>query len=185
MVDLPDDTVEEAERLTRLARNATDDDEREAYLDERASLLDGHDFTARVRSEDTRDVLVLHPDEWTEDGTIRVDRVDDTDRAAEIPLDGPGDPDDWDEVDEHNRAVAAAVRDAHGNVHGANATAFADFMSNHYARPIESATSDERAEFLTEYFPRNAWPSKEQRTVIEESVELTIDTADEQSLTVR
>ncbi|WP_327051491.1 DUF7108 family protein [Halomicrococcus gelatinilyticus] len=177
MADLPDDTVEEAERLTRLARNATDDDEREAYLAERESLLDPHDFTARVRSEDTRDVLVLHPGEWTEDGTIRVERVDDTDRAAEIPLDGPGDPDDWDEVDEHNRAVAAAVGDAHGDVHGANAAAFADFMSNHYARPVESATDAEVQEFLTEYFPRNAWPTDEQKAVVDESVELVFESA--------
>ena len=177
MADLPDDTIEEAERLTRLARNATDDDEREAYLAERASLLDPHDFTARVRNEDTRDVLVLHPDEWTEDGTIRVERVDDTDRAAEIPLDGPGDPDDWDEVDEHNRAVAVAVGDAHGDVHGANAAAFADFMSNHYARPVESATDGEVEEFLSEYFPRNAWPTDEQKAVVDESVELVFECA--------
>jgi hypothetical protein len=177
MADLPDDTVEEAERLTHLARDATDDDEREAYLAERASLLDPHDFTARVRSEDTRDVLVLHPEEWTEDGTIRVERVDDTDRAAEIPLDGPGDPDDWDEVDEHNRTVAAAVGDAHGDVHGTNAAAFADFMSNHYARPVESATDGEIEEFLAEYFPRNAWPTDEQKAVVDESVELVFECA--------
>ena len=177
MTDLPDDTVEEAERLTRLARNATDEGERRAYREKRDALLAPHDFTARVRNEDARDVLVLHPDEWTEDGVIRVERVDDTDRAAEIPLDGPGDPDDWDEVDEHNRAVAKTVRDAHGDVHGANAAAFADFMSNHYARPVESATGEEVREFVSEYFPRNAWPTEEQKMVVDESVELVLESA--------
>ncbi|WP_440008792.1 DUF7108 family protein [Halomicrococcus sp. SG-WS-1] len=175
MADLPDDAVERAERLTRLAREAVDDDEREKYRNERDSLLAEYEFSARVRNEDKRDVLVLHPDEWTEDGTVRVERIEDTDRAAEIPLDGPGDPEDWDEVDEHNRAVATAVREEHGDVHGANATAFADFMSNHYARPVESATDDEVEEFLSEYFPRNAWPTGRQKEIVEESVELVFE----------
>ncbi|WP_435153241.1 DUF7108 family protein [Haladaptatus sp. DFWS20] len=180
MVDLPDDrelpteTVEEAERLTHLARDA-DGDEADTYRDERDRLLAEHDFVARTREDDTRTVLVLHPDEWLADGTIRVERIEDTERAIEIPLDGPGDPDNWDEIDAHNRTVAAAVRENHGDVHGANAESFADFMSNHYARRVESATDDEVTEFCTEYFPRNAWPSDKQKTVVEQSVELVFD----------
>jgi len=73
--------------------------------------------------------------------------------------------------------VAAAVGDAYGDVHGANAAAFADFMSNHYARPVESATDVEIEEFLTEYFPRNAWPTDAQKAVVDESVELVFESA--------
>ncbi len=178
MAELPDDTISEAERLTHLARDREDGGEKaeaEAYRKERERLLDEHGFVARIREEETRTVLVLHPDEWVEDGTIRVERIEDTDRAVEIPLTGAGDPDDWDEIDEHNRAVAARVRDEHGDIHGANAEAFADFMGNHYARPVESATSVEVDEFLTEYFPRNAWPSEEQKKSVQESVELVFD----------
>ncbi|WP_227376435.1 DUF7108 family protein [Haladaptatus halobius] len=171
MAELPDHTISETERLTHLAHDA-EGDEAETYRAERKRLLAEHDFTARVREDDARTVLVLHPAEWVEDGAIQVGRIEDTDRAVEIPLDGPGDPDDWDEIDEHNRAVARAVREAHGEVHGANAEAFADFMSNHYARPVESATDAEVAEFRTDYFRRNAWPTDAQKEVVEKSVEL-------------
>ncbi|WP_276300576.1 DUF7108 family protein [Halorussus lipolyticus] len=177
--ELPESTVERAERLTRLARDAVDDSEAEAYRDERADLLADHGFRARIRDDDTGATLVLYPEEWKEDGTIRPERIEDTGRAVEISLSGPGDPDEWDEVDEHNRGLVAQVREAHGDVHGDNASAFADFMSNHYARPMDSATSGEVEEFLGEYFPRNAWPSKEQRAVVRESIDLVFEAADE------
>ena len=178
MPELPTDVVEEAERLTRLAREAVDEAEAAAYRRERADLLAAHEFTARVRDGDTGDVLVLHPEEWVVEGTIRPDRIGDTDRAAEVPLDGPGDPDEWDDVREHNEAIVERVREAHGDVHGDNAAAFADFMQNHLARPVESATADEVRTFLSEYFPRNAWPSEEQKIVVERSIELVFETAD-------
>lgn len=175
---LPNDAVSEAERLTHLAREREDtgaETEAEEYRAERERLLAEHGFVSRIREESARTVLVLHPDEWVEDGTIRVERIEDTDRAVEIPLTGAGDPDDWDEIDEHNRTVVERVRDEHGDVHGANAQAFADFMGNHYARPVESATRNEVEEFLTEYFPRNAWPTGEQKKTVNESVELVFD----------
>lgn len=177
--DLPRATVEQAERLTRLAREVVDEAEAEAYREERSDLLADYDFIARVRDDDTGETLVLHPDEWVEDGTIRTDRIEDTDRAAEVSLSGPGDPDEWEAVDEHNREVAARVREAHGDVHGDNAEAFAEFMSNHYARPVESATSDEVSEFCSEYFKRNAWPSEKQRAVVEDSLKFVFESADE------
>ncbi|UPV73327.1 rnhA operon protein [Halorussus limi] len=176
---LPRETVERAERLTRLAREAVDDDEADAYREERSELLADHEFRARVREEDTGETLVLHPDEWVEDGMIRTERIEDTDRAVEVSLSGPGDPDEWESVEEHNRDIAARVRSAHGEVHGDNAAAFADFMGNHYARPVESATGGEVEEFLSEYFPRNAWPTEEQRAVVEESIDLVFEVADE------
>ncbi|MFC7155596.1 rnhA operon protein [Halomarina halobia] len=177
MTGVPDDAVEEATRLTRLARDAVDEREAEAARARRDDLLAEHGFTARVREEDA--TLVLYPAEWVEDGTVRFDRIDDTDRAIERPLEGPGDGTDWEAVEAHNRAVVARVAAEHGEVHGKNAAAFADFMGNHYAKPIEAATARTRTEFLAEYFPRNAWPDERQREVVEESVDLTIKTARE------
>lgn len=175
--ELPDDVVREAERLTRLAREAVDENEREAYRREREDLLGEYGFTARVRPDDPGDVLVCHPDEWIVDGTADPDRIEDLDRAVERPLSGPGDPDRWEELDRHNRELVAAVREAHGDVHGDNAEAFADFMGNHYAKPVEDATGEEVREFVVEYFPRNAWPSDRQQAVVGRSLELLFEQA--------
>jgi hypothetical protein len=174
--ELPSDAAAEAERLTRLAREATVEAEETAYRDEREQLLADHGFLARVREAD--DTLVLHPAEWVEDGTVYPSKIDDTDRAVEISLSGPGDPDDWEAVERHNAAIVEAVRDAHGDVHGDNARALADFMGNHYARRMDTADAEELREFFAEYFPRNAWPSNEQRRVVEESIELVFEAAD-------
>jgi hypothetical protein len=179
MDELPDDLLAAAETLTRRARRAVDDDEAAAYRERRERLLREHDFTARVREEENRDVLVCHPAEWLDDGVVQMDRIEDIDRAAEIPLSGPGDPDEWDAVDEANREVVAAVRETHGDVHGDNAAAFADFMGNHYAKPIERATPEEVTEFVEDYFVRNVWPSDEQAAVVEDSVERTLELAEE------
>jgi len=177
MTELPEDTIETVERLTRLAREAVDEAEAAAYRTERASLLDDYDYTARIREDDTGEVLVCYPAEWVEDGVIRPDRVEDTDRGVEIRLSGPGDPDEWDAVEERNREVVAAVRGDHGEIHGETARALADFMGNHYGKPIADATAGELAEFREEYFPRNAWPSDEQRSLLAESVRLTVKKA--------
>ncbi|MFD1511891.1 DUF7108 family protein [Halomarina rubra] len=174
--DPPESVVEEAERLTRLARDAVDPEEAAAARATRDDLLDEHDFGARERDDD---VLVVHPAEWVEDGSVRVELVDDTARAVEIPLEAPAEDADWDTVDAHNRTVVERVRETHGEVHGDNAAAFADFMGNHYLKPIEAATDQMRAEFLDEYFPRNAWPSADQRAVVEESLERTMAVARE------
>jgi hypothetical protein len=175
----PEAVVEEAERLTRLAREATVDAETRAYREDRDGLLDDHDYTARVRADETRDVLVLHPQEWVGDGAIRTDRIEDIDRGIEVPLSGSGEADEWAVIDDHNRELVAAVREAHGDVHGDNAAALADFIGNHYAKPVESATRPELEEFIGDYFPRNAWPTDEQRAVVEKSVRLVFDAADE------
>jgi len=181
MPDLPADIQDEVERLTRLARQAVDEDAAAAYRDQRAALLSEHEYEARIREEDTGDVLVCYPAEWVADGVIQPDKVEDTDRGVEIRLSGPGDPDEWDEVEERNRAVVEAVRDDHGEVHGATARALADFMGNHYAKPIAEATPAELAEFREEYFPRNAWPSDRQRDLLDDSVELAVKKADSSS----
>ncbi|WP_338741638.1 DUF7108 family protein [Haloplanus salilacus] len=169
MSELPRDVREEAERLTRLARRATDDTEAAAYERDRDERLAEHGFTARLREAD--DTLVLYPTEWLDGDTARMDSIEDTDRAVEIPLSGSGDPEEWESVEDHNAAVVEEVRERAGEVHAANARAFADFMGNHYARGVETATAAELREFLTEYYPRNAWPSDEQCAVVERSLE--------------
>ena len=178
MPDLPADTQDEVERLTRLARQAVDEGAAAAYRDQRAALLDEHDYDTRIREEDTGDVLVCYPSEWVEDGVIRPDRVEDTDRGVEIRLSGPGDPDEWDEVEDRNRAVVEAIRDEHGEAHAATARALADFMGNHYAKPIAEATPDELDEFREEYFPRNVWPTEKQRALLDDSVQLAVEEAE-------
>jgi hypothetical protein len=172
---LPDAVIDRAETLTRRARRSEDDREASAYRDERDELLSGHDYTARVRDEDA--VLVLYPSGWMADGTVQLDRVDDVDRGIEIPLDGPGADAEWDDIDRHNREIAETVAAEHGDVHGANAAAFAEYMSNHHAKLVESTTEAERTEFLQEYYPRNVWPTDEQRAVVSESVRLVVESA--------
>jgi hypothetical protein len=173
---LPADVVAEAERLTRLAREATDSNEAAAYRATRDDLLAASDYQARVREED--DVLVLHPAEWLEDGTIQVERVEDVDRGIEIPLSGPGESEEWEAVEAHNRGLAEGVAEAHGDPHGATAHALADFASNHYAKPIEDLTAGELAEFREEYLPRNAWPTDAQRAALGKSIRLVYEAAE-------
>ena len=174
--ELPAEVVSEAERLTRLAADAAVEAEAAVYRERRASIVDDHDFTARVRDAD--DTLVLHPAEWVDDGVVRVDRVDDTDRAVEVSLSGPDHGAEWESVEADNEAVVAAVAEAHGAAHAANVRAFADFMGNHYLKRVGDATDAEREEFLTDYYPRNAWPSAEQEAIVEESLALAAETAD-------
>jgi hypothetical protein len=169
MTDLPRDLQQEAERLTRLARRAVDDGEATAYERDRDDRLAEYDYSARVRDAD--DTLVLYPAEWLDGDTARVERIEDTDRAVEIPLSGGGDAGEWDAVEAHNADVVERVRERAGDVHASNARAFADFMGNHYARRVETATATELHEFLTEYYPRNAWPSDEQHDAVERSLE--------------
>ncbi|SNR59216.1 DUF7108 domain-containing protein [Halorubrum vacuolatum] len=104
---LPDEAVEEAERLTRLAREATDPAAARSYRDRRDALVEEYDYTPRLREED--DTLVLYPSEWVEGGTVQLDRVEDTDRAVEVSLSGPGDADRYREVAAYNDAIAAVV----------------------------------------------------------------------------
>jgi hypothetical protein len=177
---LPDDVIDEAERLTRLARDVPDESEAAAHRGRRDDLLDEHGYTARYREED--DTLVLNPAEWFEEreGTqvVRTDRIDDLSRAVERPLSDAGADDEWRTVEEHNAALVERVDAEHGPVHAANARAFADFMGNHYTRRVETASRRELREFLDEYYPRNAWPSERQKTVIGESLRLLFDAAD-------
>ncbi|WP_411965600.1 rnhA operon protein [Haloferax sp. YSMS24] len=174
--ELPKEVLQEAERLTRLARDAIDPDERATYLSARDELIGPYDFVARRRDED--DVLVLHPEEWVDDdGTVHPAQIDDVDRGIERPLSGTGEDHEWSAVEAHNAAVVEEVADEHGTVHAANARAFADFLGNHYVRKIEMAGAPEVREFVEEYYPRNAWPTTEQRSLLSESLEFVFDAA--------
>lgn len=172
---LPEDVAEEAERLTRRAR-AADANEADGARTKRDALLARHSYVAREREADT--TLVCYPADWVENGEVQIERIENTDRAIERPLEAPA-TDEWERLQQHNRDVAERVTERHGDVHGDNAAAFSEFMSNHYGMAIEHATDDMREEFLTEYYLRNVWPTKKQRTVIEESVDLALDLARE------
>jgi len=166
--DVPVEVVDEAERLTRLARRSEEDAAAAFYRERRDELVTEHGYVPRLREDD--DTLVLYPDEWMADGTVRLDRIETTERAVEVSLSGPGDADRYDEVAAYNEAVADAVADAHGEPHAGTARSFAAFMSNHYVRAVDDATPEVRAEFREEYLPRNGWPTDEQLAVVEESL---------------
>ncbi|EMA62349.1 DUF7108 domain-containing protein [Halorubrum kocurii] len=166
--DVPAEVVDEAERLTRLARGTEDEAAAAFYRERRDELVDGYDYVPRLREDD--DTLVLYPDEWMDDGTVQLDRIETTDRAVEVSLSGPGDADRYREIAAYNDAVADAVAETHDAVHADTAQSFAAFMSNHYVRAVDDATPDVRAEFREEYLPRNGWPSDEQLAVVDESL---------------
>lgn len=187
--DIPVDVVAEVERLTRLARNARDradrtgptdetpdgPDEPTFYLEKRDALLAAHGYTSRLREKD--DTLVLYPEEWVADGAVQFDRIDDTDRAVECSLSGPGEEDDWAAIEAHNASLVASVAETGGDEHAANARAFADFMGNHYSKEAERATAAEVQEFLRDYYPRNAWPSETEASLVEQSIRKMFEAA--------
>ncbi|MFW6317577.1 MAG: DUF7108 domain-containing protein [Halorubrum sp.] len=173
--DVPVEAVDEAERLTRLAREAESaeptpeiEEAADQYRERRDALAAEYGYTARVREED--DALVLYPDEWIDDGTVQLDRIEDTDRAVEVSLSGPGDADRYREVAAYNEAVAEEVAERAADVHAQTAETFAAFMSNHYVRPVDDATPEMRAEFREEYLIRNGWPTDEQLDAVDESL---------------
>ncbi len=169
---IPEETIEEVTRLTRVARDGTDE-VAAAARERREALLAKHDYVARERDAD--DTLVCYPDDWIVDGTVEIDRIDDTDRAIERPLLTSNA--DWEPIDARNREVVEQVTDEWGPLHGENVRAFADFCSNHYGVTIAESSDTHTQEFLTEYYPRNAWPSDAQRTVVEKSIRIALDCA--------
>lgn len=174
--ELPESVLSEVTRLTRLARRTADDAEADAYRQHRDDLLAEYGYTARVRDAD--DVLVCHPAEWLEDGTVVLDRVDDVDRGVELSLGGPGDDRSWEAVRDRNEEVVAAIETAHDTVHAENARALATFANNHYAKPIGDLTAAELREFRTDYFRRNAFPTDEQKAALDASIRLVYDRLD-------
>ncbi len=177
MGELPDAVVDDAERLTRLARQVSSDAEAAAYRERRDEQLAEYDYAARVREDGSDATLVCYPRDWLVDGTVVPDRIDDLDRGIERPLSGPGDPDQWTTIETYNQQIAAAVAETYGPDHGANAKALAAFASDHYAKPIDALTEAELAEFQTEYYVRNVWPTADQRDCLSESLTHTLEIA--------
>ncbi len=123
-------------------------------------------------------MLVLYPEEWRDGDVVRTDRIEDVSRAIEVSLEG-GRSGRLECRRRTQPRTRRAGRQAPRRRPRANASALADFVGNHYAKRIESLTGPELSEFCTEYFVRNAWPSPAQRDVVEESIELVYETADE------
>lgn len=166
--DIPASAVDEAARLTRLARETEVDTAAAFYRERRNELVTSHDYVPRLRESD--DTLVLYPEEWMADGTAQLDRIETTDRAVEVSLSGPGDADRYRAIAAYNDAVADAVADRSSSTHAATADSFAAFMSNHYLRGVDDSTPAMRAEFREEFLPRNGWPTDEQLERVEESL---------------
>lgn len=174
--ELPEEALETAERLTRLARRVPDDAEAAAYRRRRQSTLSEHGYGALVREDDDGPVLVCHPLEWLdESGDLDPAAIDAIGRAAEVPLEGADDPEGWAAVAERNDRIVEAVRDAHGDVHAANAAALAEYASNHHAKPIAGLTAAELRWFREEYYVRNVWPSEAERGAIDRSIDLVFE----------
>jgi len=172
---LPTPVIEDALRLTRWAHRV-DGEEAAQYRDRRDRLLDAHGYTARVRGDDDPPTVVLHPADWLVDGTVQLDRIEDTDDAIERPLTGGGTA-DYDAAAAANEAIVATVAATAAPVHADTAAAFATFMENHRARRLDTATADDIREFLEEYFPRNAWPTDDQERVVCRSLRYTLEAA--------
>lgn len=172
--ELSEELVRECERLTRLARDAADDREADIYRSDRDERLAAVGYAARFRDED--ETLVLYPEEWVEDGTARLGRIEDTDRAVEVPL-GAVEGESYAAVERHNSRLVETIEAEHGPEHAANVRRFADFMANHYLGEIDAATADQCREFLEEYYPRNTWPSETEAAIVERSIELVFETA--------
>jgi hypothetical protein len=176
MPDLPEQVIAFAIAATRAARRGTHPDP-SSLRSRRDDRLARHGYRARVREDRDGPVLVCYPDSWIEDGTVRPSAVESTADAIERPLWGEAEA-AWDAIAAHNRALAETVGERHGQVHAANVAAFGTYLANHHEARIEHATATQVETFLAEYFPRNAWPSDEQRATVENSLEYVFELVD-------
>lgn len=151
------DWVKEATRLTRVALSGNEDARKE-----RDKLADEHGYVARERDDG---VLVLHPDDWIEDGVVDLDAFD-ADEAYEIPLEGRS----FEEAHEANDAV---LDEFSADAHEAdlfNVRSFAEFCENHHSVAVENATTEQVDEFVNDYYVRNVWATDEAEERLEESL---------------
>lgn len=184
--ELPPAVINEAVRLTRLARRARAQDgfddpqggeAPEQYRDERDTLLESYDYRANVREDDRGATLVCYPAEWLSENQVDKSAIEDMERAVERRVEGAGEPGTWEPVSAHNEAIADRVAERYGDPHAATARSFARFMSSHRVRRIGTATEDDVLEFVDEFFPRNTWPSEKQEAVLMRSLRLTLTIA--------
>jgi hypothetical protein len=45
-------------------------------------------------------------------------------------------------------------------------------MGNYYLKKVTEATQEEKTEFKEEYYPRNVWPTEEQLSSLEDSIDI-------------
>ncbi|MDR5656752.1 rnhA operon protein [Halodesulfurarchaeum sp. HSR-GB] len=179
MPELPDSVVETARAITRAIRRGTHQDP-EALRERRDTLLARFEYTARVREDDSGPVLVCHPAAWLDDdGVFQPEAMESTAAAVERDLFEPAVEGGWAAIEAHNRELAGEVQDRYGDPHGATATAFAEYMANHHEATIEAASESAVETFLTEYLPRNAWPTQAQKANAETSIRRLFDVAGE------
>jgi hypothetical protein len=176
---LPESVIERAVSLTRRAQETVDSNATNAYESERDKLLAEHGYRSRIRTSD--DTLVLYPSTWIENGDLDLESIDDTNQAVERSLGGVDTDASWEHVEELNAEVVERIRENYANHHVKNIRAFADFMGNHYLKQVTDATSAERDEFVTEYYPRNVWATETQAAALEESLALLEAVTEEQS----
>ncbi|ERG99542.1 MAG: hypothetical protein J07HQX50_00689 [Haloquadratum sp. J07HQX50] len=176
---LPESVIERAVSLTHRAQETADSNATNAYESERDELLAEHEYRSRIRTSD--DTLVLYPSTWIENGDLDFELIDDTSHAVERSLGGVDTDASWEHVEELNAEIVERIRENYANHHVKNIRAFADFMSNHYLKQVTDATSAERDEFITEYYPRNVWATETQAAALEESLALLDAVTEEQS----
>lgn len=154
------DWVDEAVRLTRIGMSGNDE-----AREKRNRIAEQNGYVPRERDDG---VLVLHPEDWIEDGVVDLDAFD-ADDAYEIPLDGRG----FEEAREANDAVveefATGTETDEADVF--NARSFCEFCENHHSVAIENATAEQVDEFINEYYVRNVWASQEAERRLESSLE--------------
>lgn len=172
---------ETAGRILELTRQLRDESNSDLET-RRVRLLDAAGVCAYEREDEHGTTLVLYPSDWVgDDGLVDPASVDDLEAAVELPLETRRTEEMWDEIEAHNRAVAEAVTDRHGPVHGATASTLGTYLGNHHLRRIENATAAELQTFREDYLVRNAWPSHEQLTLLGRSLEFTLAMAKRRS----
>ena len=119
-----------------------------------AALAAENGFVARLRDDET---LVLYPDDWVVDGKVDLERIDDTDRAYEIPLSEKGE--SWEDVHSYNSDVIEKLSEMEEitETEVSNAEYFVEFVENHYILPVDEVSQKHVREFLEDYYPRNVW----------------------------
>lgn len=167
---MTEEWVERAVEFTRHGLRTGD----EEVLERRDRLVRSHGHRARLRLDDM--VLVLYPEEWVEDGEVRFEEVEDVDRALEVELEPEK---EWGEAHSENKELLSEFGERVEDHHVYNARVFTEFLENHYSISVMDARQEHVNEFLEEFYPRNAWPSRQARVCVDESVEMFLEFARE------
>ena len=172
LTDTEDELIDRIVELSRQIISEVDQTAIKSLEERRDRLLEHLPYRVYIRSDTDEPVLVLYPESWIHDGIVDPDRIDSIDEAIERPLSSTVTEDDWADIHRHNMSIAKEVADRFGPVHGANIQALASFLSNHYLTRIEDINSAQLREFRDEYFVRNAWPTVEQKVVLDRSIKI-------------